>query len=84
VKDCYVKGYLALNAKGWNAKVRYVSAWKVLMDSSVMESCALVMDAYYAKDSYKWVFEPDETDSCMKDCFERVLELCQDLLLMQV
>lgn len=66
-------------------KVSLVSILKAMancnLEQDVKDLCAL---ALVLTDSNKSVFEPVETDSCKKDCFERVLELCLDLLLMQV
>ena len=82
-------------AKALNAKACYASELLVLKDLSVVQVCgglalalALVAKdlcalAQVVMDSYKLVFEPDETDSCKKDCFERVLELLLELSLKQ-
>jgi len=77
VKECYEKAL--------NAKACYASELTVLKDLSVVQVCGELALALVAKDlcalaqvvmdSYRLVFEPDETDSCKKDCFERVLEL---------
>ena len=78
-------------AKALNAKARCASELPVLKDLSVVQVCGGLALALVAKDlcalaqvvmdSYKLVFERDETDSCKKDCFERVLELLLELSL---
>lgn len=70
-------------AKALNAKACCASELPVLKDSSVVQVCGGLALALVVMDSYRLVFEPDETDSCKKDCFERVLELLLELSLKQ-